>query len=181
MDQEPIESRQKMNSEMLHKSHRFANVGAPPKHDLPEDPVQKKAAIALYMADRKKAQQSKEDWMFDNMLVQTGSHFGARLDEAKQMVIEDRVTDWELEFDPMWKRYMLVAKWYCCCVSVLRRRPGTACQKNGGDVARYKLLYNQWKELMASTPTYGDIDDPRERRKAQASWRRNEVKKLRKN
>mgnify|MGYP007125050717 FL=1 len=60
IDQEPLESRQKMNSEMLHKSHRFANVGAPPKHGLPEDPEEKKAAIAKHMEDRKKAQTSKE-------------------------------------------------------------------------------------------------------------------------
>jgi hypothetical protein len=179
MDQEPLESRQKMNSEMLHKSNRFANVGAPIKKGLPEDPVEKKAAIAQHRADLKKAQKSKEEWMFDNMLVQTGSHFGERLQEAKRMVIEERVADWELEFSPYWLRYMLMSKWRCRKLAILRRKPGTECQKQGGDVARYKLLYNQWKELMASTPDYGDIDDERERLQAQASWRRKQVKEMR--
>jgi hypothetical protein len=115
------------------------------------------------------------------MTVQTGSHFGVRLQEAKQMVIEKRVTDWQLEFGPMWLRFMLLSKWRCMTLGRLRRRSGTACcKRNGAAPERYRLLLNEWRELQSSAPRFTEIADVRERRKAQSSWRRARISELRK-
>jgi hypothetical protein len=61
IDQEPLESRNKMNNELLTKSFRFANVGRPDESitkDL-SDEKEKKEALERYMADRKAAQKKK--------------------------------------------------------------------------------------------------------------------------
>ena len=149
--QEGMEAQQKLNNDLQRRSNNGANAGRIKKSVI----ARGEAAIAEYLAERKKKCKSPARWIWEMMLLSFMATFQDAFERFETCKEKGRVVDWATEFVPAWATFKFLMNQRVKRVARVRRALDAKHQPDA-DKRYYKLLRDEYLAYYSSVPCEDD-------------------------